>query len=345
MVLERIHLRQFRNFQEEEIIFPKDRFLRIFGPNGAGKTNLLESIFIIYTTRSFRNRKSLKDCIQYGQNFFHIAAEIQGIRHGLTYSEQQKEKSLFLDNQKVKPVDFIKNKNILHFSPEESHLFFLSQEYRRSLLDRYVSAIDHDHLANLVQFNHLRSKKVQILFSNTVKKSSLLGLETPLFLHLSDLISSARNAFLELLNPPFQQFLQVFNPKLSQTNLFYRRRKIPDDFLEKEILAQRVLYGSHRDELDILEKGKEIRQFFSNGEKKAINLAFHFAFMEVLKQRRGTDCLACLDDIESELDQNTLNNIYSIMDKTSSQFIITSKSCGRTGESDIEIQENSFLQK
>jgi recombinational DNA repair ATPase RecF len=67
--------------------------------------------------------------------------------------------------------------------------------------------------------------------------------------------------------------------------------------------------------------------------------------MEVLKQQMGTDCLACLDDIESELDQSTLSNIYSIMEKTSSQFIITSKSCARTGEADIEIQDNSFVRK
>ncbi|MBU1070659.1 AAA family ATPase [Myxococcota bacterium] len=344
MVLEKIHLQNFRNFHEETIVFPAQRVLRILGQNGAGKTNLLEAIFILYTTRSFRNRKTLKDCIQYGEKFFHIAAEIQGIRHGITFSGDQMEKSIFMAQQKVKAVDFIQNKSILHFSPEESHQFFLSQEYRRTLLDRYISALDANHLGNLLKFNHLRSKKVQILFSNTAKKGSLLALETPLFIHLSDIISSSRNAFLDAINPFFQHFIQIFNPKLGQSNLLYRRKRIPDDFVEKEILAQRVLYGCHRDEMDILEKGKEIRLFFSNGEKKAINLAFHFAFLEYLKENSKQDCLVCLDDIESELDQNTLKNIYGMIEKTSSQFIITSKSNDRSGKTDIELLEGKFQQ-
>jgi len=339
MVLDSIHLQNFRNFHEETIVFPKDQVIRIFGQNGSGKTNLLEAIFIIFTTRSFRNRKTLKDCIQYGEKFFHIAAEIQGIRHGITFSADQMEKSIFLARQKVKAVDFIQNKSILHFSPEESHQFFQSQEYRRTLMDRYISALDEQHLVNLLQFNHLRSRKVQILFSNTSKKGSLLALETPLFLQLSDAISTTRNAFLEVLNPLFQQYIEIFNQKLAQSTLLYRRKRIPDDFLEKEILAQRVLYGCQRDEMDILEKGKEIRQFYSNGEKKAINLAFHFAFMDYLKERSSQECLVCLDDIESELDQNTLKNIFGIIENASSQFIITSKSSERTGDMDIELIE------
>jgi len=61
--------------------------------------------------------------------------------------------------------------------------------------------------------------------------------------------------------------------------------------------------------------------------------------MDYLKERSSQECLVCLDDIESELDQNTLKNIFGIIENASSQFIITSKSSERTGDMDIELIE------
>jgi DNA replication and repair protein RecF len=284
----------------------------------------------------------LKDCIQTGEKFFHIAAEIQGIRHGLTFSSENMERSLFVGSERVKSVEFILNKSILHFSPDESHLFFQSQEVRRSILDRYISTIDSGHIDLLLKFNHLRSRKVQILFSNTQRKMPLLTLEGWVYKQFSSSISHARNQFLEQLSPHFEYFIKIFNAKLGATRLVYRTRKIPEDYLEKELQAERVLYGCQKDEIDIIENGREIRQFFSNGEKKAINLAFHFAFMQYLREKRELDCLVCLDDIESELDHRTLENINGIISEAHSQFFITSKRIENAGPTDILLKNGEW---
>jgi len=345
MVLEKLHLLNFRNFQDELILFPENKIVRIFGSNGSGKTNLLEAIYILYTTRSFRNKKTLKDCVREGgEQFFHLAADIQGTRHGITFSKEKFEKSLFINQERVKSLDFIQKKNILHFSPDESYLFFLSQEFRRSLMDRYICAFDFKYLDQLIQYNHLRTRKVQILFSKTLRKKPLLMLETPPFLEISRAISSSRMLFLEKMNPIFQKFLQIFNNKLGNAQLVYRKRNIPEDFVDKEILAERVLYGCHKDELEILERKKDFRQFFSNGEKKAINLAFHFAFMEFIKEKLAVSCLVCLDDIESELDKKTLENILGIIETSTSQFIITSKLTDQATKSDILLEDGKIIQ-
>lgn len=285
----------------------------------------------------------MKDCVRETEDFFSISAQIQGISHAFSFANQKAEKNLFISKEKVKSLDFIRGKNILHFSPEESHYFFHSQDYRRSLLDRYVSALDDQYLKNLVQYNQLKNRKVQILLSKTGRKKVLLELESPLFVDISSTISTARGRFLDQLNPLFQAYLRVFNSKLGNTTLVYKRKNIPLDFIDKEISNEKCMYGSHKDELEVVENGKEVRQYFSNGEKKAINLAFHFSFMEYLKNQSGVPCLVCLDDIESELDQKTLQNIHGMIDEADSQFIITSKLTDPSVSWDIFLQDGKIL--
>jgi len=345
MSLEKLHLFNFRNFQEETVYFPSNNIVKIYGSNGSGKTNLLEAIFILFTTRSFRNKKSLKECVRIGnERYFSLAAEIHGISHGITFSSETVEKNFLISKAKVQSVEFIKNKNILHFSPEDSHLFFQSLEMRRSIVDRYISAIDDQYLSQLIQFNRLRDRKVSILFSNTSKKKSLLTLDSPQFTNLSSVISERRFLFFQQINPIFQRILSIFNRKLGNSLIVYKKRPFPEDYIEKELAAERILYGCQRDPLEIMDNGKDIRQFFSNGEKKAINLAFHFSFMELLKDQKQMSCLVCLDDIESELDRRTLDNIYEIINNSTSQFLITSKLTERFENSDILLQEGKIIQ-
>jgi len=325
MTLERLHLRNFRNFKEFSFQFPERKILKIQGENGTGKTNLLESIYILFTTRSFRNRKTLKDCVRLGENFFHLQAAIDGHNHGITFLQDSSEKSYFINQSQVKGPEYFLGKNILYFSPEETTAFFQSQEIRRSLIDRYLSSLQRDFFDHLLKFAILKNRKVQIMNSSTQKKVHLLKLDSEPFLALSRNISATREKFIEQLNPVFNSYVEQINPKLANTSLRYKKRNIPEDYLEREFQQQRVLYGCHKDELEITENGREVRHFFSNGEKKVINIAIHFAYMDLLNEIQGTGCLACLDDIESELDQKILGNILNIIEGSWAQYIITSK--------------------
>lgn len=335
MILGDFELRNFRNFQNFKFSIGDKKILKIYGENGTGKTNLLEAIFILFTTKSFRNRKTLKDCVRFGESYFHLQADLSGAKHGITFVQDGNEKSFFIQQERVKGSDYFKGKSILYFSPEETTAFFQSQESRKALLDRYLSSIEEKFFLDLIHFNMLKNRKVQILNSKTSKKESLLQLDLADFLEFSRVISQRREWFVDTLNPLFQQFLVRYNPKLERTTLRYRRRSIPDDFLKRELLQQRVLYGCQKDEIEITEDGREVRHFFSNGEKKVINLSIHFAFMQLLKEQKDQPCLACLDDLESELDQRILGNILQDLENSPSQAIITSKNIQQGSSQDL----------
>jgi DNA replication and repair protein RecF len=64
MKLKKICICSFRNIDEAEL-FPEKRFNIIVGNNAQGKTNILESIYLLGTMKSFRMHKN-SDLIKIG---------------------------------------------------------------------------------------------------------------------------------------------------------------------------------------------------------------------------------------------------------------------------------------
>ena len=48
----------------------------ILGANGAGKTSLLEAVYLLATTRSFRTSQVV-DCAHHGAGEFHLQGEVE----------------------------------------------------------------------------------------------------------------------------------------------------------------------------------------------------------------------------------------------------------------------------
>ncbi|MEJ2482377.1 MAG: AAA family ATPase, partial [Gemmatimonadota bacterium] len=74
--LERLHLRNFRNFRDLRCEFPPAGAL-IVGPNGAGKSNLLEAIYYLEIFRSFRGAPD-RELVRFDEDVFRIEAGLSG---------------------------------------------------------------------------------------------------------------------------------------------------------------------------------------------------------------------------------------------------------------------------
>ena len=103
MYLQNLTLKNFRVFSDIDITF-KDGVNILSGPNGQGKTSILESIYYLALTRSFRSTND-KNVIKYENEYFSINGKIlkgeaKQLNVMLSYSNQEK-KQLYLNKKKV----------------------------------------------------------------------------------------------------------------------------------------------------------------------------------------------------------------------------------------------------
>ena len=74
MFINRLSLKQFRNYQDACVEFKKNINI-IIGNNAQGKTSLIESIYVLSTTKSHRTSKD-SQLILFNEDFARIEADI-----------------------------------------------------------------------------------------------------------------------------------------------------------------------------------------------------------------------------------------------------------------------------
>ena len=79
MQVNELKLKHFRNYDQEKFIF--DPHINILiGNNAQGKTNVLEAIYLLSTTRSFRTHK-IKELIQFESEFGFVEGQVESNKH------------------------------------------------------------------------------------------------------------------------------------------------------------------------------------------------------------------------------------------------------------------------
>src|SRR4051794_36751438 len=99
MVVTRVSLRDFRNYERAELALGEGLNV-LHGPNGAGKTNLLEALYFSLTARSCRTSNE-RELVRSGQQVTRVVAEVasDGDAHTLEvgFAPGQKEKIVKVD--------------------------------------------------------------------------------------------------------------------------------------------------------------------------------------------------------------------------------------------------------
>ena len=134
MFLKNIELTNFRNFKNIKFDFDN---LNIFsGPNGRGKTNILEAIYLLSSTKSFRSSKN-RDLVLWGEEFNRIEANIKNSQKTkLEFiidlrPEAHQPKIVKIDEKKRKLFFILGKLKTVLFSPESLNIILGSPQTRR----------------------------------------------------------------------------------------------------------------------------------------------------------------------------------------------------------------------
>lgn len=327
-----LEARQFRNLQPLHRSFGVGAHL-ILGDNGAGKTSLLEAIYLLATTKSFRTAR-LAECRRHGSHGFHLGAEVEGvvrsrleIDHGPDGSERR------LNGKKGGPLsEHLAVLPVVCWTTGDISMLVGAPEERRRFLDRGVVAAQPTSIAIYTRYRRAMDAKRNLLRQGGSKEeiepwNALLAEAAGRLIHL-------RSEYVSRLDVALAGVLETCTLGFPPISVRYKPSPncgldgpsaIAEELatvLDRERKLERPLVGPHRDELLILWDGHPIRRVASAGERKALGLALFAAQGQVLSAG-GREPLYLLDDADSELDRHRLGSLWKVFG-ASGQLLATS---------------------
>ncbi len=302
-------------------LFEFDKFTVIVGPNGAGKTNILEAVWMLATTKSFRTHRD-HEVIRWGEHACYLQGDHWeiGLSHDTTLH-----KSLKINGVTHRPLSYLGDLRAVYFSPDTLEIIQGAPVERRRFLDTILAQRQQSMAAVLTRYRRIVSQR------NALLRLIARGEAAPDQLDLWDQqlvatgceITNARAILLEAIVPIARRyFLVLSGGEGAAIDLTYHQSAPSETerFLVKllslrsrEILLQTSLLGPHRDDLVIERAGRPIIDHASRGEMRSIVLALKWAEYQLLRSEDHEPVLL-LDDLFSELDKDHRRSLSQFLE-------------------------------
>lgn len=305
----------------------------LLGGNGAGKTSVLEAVYVLATTRSFRAAR-LEDCIRHNSDGFQLESEVDTDHRATLELRWIEGKRIRLLNGKTAPLaEHLAALPIVAWTHAEAEVLVGAPKARRRFLDRGVVGIRPPALDLLNRYAEALRQKRQLLLQSP---TGMQGMEV-----WNEILATTAAEVIRLRHAYVERLREVLGGVLAESTLDLppielRYRPSPAAGLEgaaviaaaleraadRERLRQIPLLGPQRDELEILWGDHDIRRVASAGERKAFSLLLVAAHGRVLESA-GRRPLYLLDDADAELAPPTHAAVWNVF-RNASQIIATS---------------------
>ncbi len=317
MVIKKLTLHNFRNYEEETFAF-NEGINVLFGKNAQGKTNCAEAVFYLCTGSSLRIRHD-KQLILQGADCARICAEAYTRYGNITLEADiyENKRELRVNGSKIaRSVDLLGNMNSVFFSPGELRLIQDGPDERRRFLNLSISQTSRSYYTALVRYNKILEQRNNLL----KERNSSLILETlPVWdeqlARYAATVVRHRREYLSKLSPLAEEahaFLTDGAEKLSlsserdykgeEEEIAQKLVRELSSAYERDIRLGFTTVGPHRDDIRITVDGKEARGFASQGQTRTAALSMKLAEVEIFKRLSGEAPVLILDDVMSELD-------------------------------------------
>lgn len=349
MFLKNIKLTNFRNHGNYETDFNSGVTI-IIGPNAVGKTNILESIYMISTVRSFKAKYD-RDVIRHEQDFARIEGRVE---------DENDEKSLELfiqknqdfENASVKKAkinkvpkslhSFIGNLNAVLFSPEDIDVLTGSPSARRKYLDNVLYQISPEYKKTHSEYILAIRQRNKVLEKIRERGHGMdeLGFWNTKIVQTGQIIQSDRKKMIDFLSKRLASYGVDLNNPETIFALKYVKNEISFERLHeyqgRELATKSTLVGPHRDDFEIYLNKFNLAEFGSRGQQRSAILALKMAEIDYFVGETGKRPILLLDDVFSELDEKHEEALLNTV--TLQQTIITTTDIQRARESGYELK-------
>lgn len=332
MYVSSIELKNYRNYESASIHF-QDGINILYGDNAQGKTNILESLYVCATTKSHRGSKD-KELIRFQEKEAHIRMMVnkKGIDHKIDmHLRTHKGKGAAIDGIMIKKSsELLGMVHMILFSPEDLSIIKNGPGERRRFLDMELCQLDKIYMSHLTNYNKALNQRNSLLKQISFQKDLIetLDIWDQQMVKYGENIIKIRDTFVREMNG----IISSIHEKLTggREHLFLKYEpSVGTDLYEENLRKRReqdirILstgIGPHRDDINFLVDGMDIRRYGSQGQQRTAALSLKLAEIALVERRIKEKPVLLLDDVLSELDGKRKN--YLMESISGIQTIIT----------------------
>ncbi len=339
MELSGLTIEHFRNIRKTDLHFSPG--INVFlGKNGQGKTNLLEAVSALSLSRPFRSREK-EVFVQEGSPHATIT--------GAAKAEDGSEETLrifwelgpvpggrtvfFRNDVEFTATEYLRTKGFaaVLFSPEDMVLTSAPPKMRRNYLSQVLSPLIPEYLKALLEYERVLKQRNRLLIecgANKVRPEEFHFWDTALVKN-GEIIMEKRKEFFSSVAPRFPRFYHALSRKKESVEIRYLPSiPPPEDFasllgrsFQNDVRLGSTQKGPHRDDFEILCRGKPLSETASRGEVRTAMIALKLSEREFITGKTGKNPVLLLDDVFSELDEDRSGALMDLLQK--SQIFLT----------------------
>ncbi len=336
MSLTKLNIYSCRNISKAAID-PSSEINLITGENGSGKSSLLEAIYILGRSRSFR-ANNLRQAIQFDKNelivtgsclqkndaLFHLGIQLDKKHCTIRINQETKQKS-----------DLAYSFPVILIHPKSYKLLDSGAQIRREFLDWGVFNYEDKYLDYWRRFKKALQQRNALLKTKQTQQLDVWNTE---FVQYGTIVSKFRKEYLKRLEPIFFEICEYFLEfeiiqlkYLSGWDGSLNLEQALENSLQKDLKYGFTHSGPHRSDFQLLVGSLIAKDFVSRGQLKLLMLALKLAQVRLINIEEGQTVCILIDDLTAELDTPNKAKLLTFLSKLNCQVFMSTTELNNFG--------------
>ncbi len=332
LAIESLTARGFRNLEGTELTLGPQLNV-VAGQNGQGKTNLLEAIYLVATSRSFRTSRLL-DMRAFGEEACSVRARLreEGLAREQVVGLRRGARQVLVDGARAATLaGYAVLTPVVVFHPGTLQLSMGAGSERRRLMDRLALYLTPGSLGDADAYTKALRGRQRALETRGEGARELEAWEEIIVRHGAALAHARAAAVAALARTAQAAFTTIASEGRSLHVAYHPGSPETLEAFRSGLVANRVrdrargsaTLGPHRDELELAIDGHAVRGIASQGQHRAVVLSLGLAELELIGRARGVRPILLLDDVSSELDRERTRALTRTLAERTGQVVIT----------------------
>lgn len=359
MFLEQIAIKNFRNLENQVLCFNR-KINIIQGLNAQGKTNLLEAIYFLAVSRSFRTVMD-SEIINFTSpnSYFHLKGILtrkagkKNVEIGYQLPQRLQIK---VNGSPIKRADYIHRNPVVVFVPDDLLLIKEGPSFRRRFLNLESSRLEPLYYQSLKDYNRVLQQRNRILKEKkSISYSTNYSTMQPwneVLIRLGSQLIRKRTAILKNIEKQARIFFQGLTASEEKLSLqysssvpygetdrieYYFEKKL-NETARQELIRGSTLVGPHLDDFTVCIDDHDAKKFASQGQQRTAVLAIKMGEINLFGHSADENTVVLLDDVFSEFDRKRRKQLLEFLFKREGQSFITTASYNRNTDIDGAVQ-------